>query len=115
MKLGDYQLCHNGCQFSWYDNDELVAMVELKEENGIKWICGVYVSPSYRNHGIGMQLLQFSTILGGEKLRVSKSNEAALRFQLPRGQQRDLPHGQDPARGRYADGLPHRKASTFSR
>ena len=24
-----------------------------------------------------MQLLQFSTILGGEKLRVSKSNEAA--------------------------------------
>lgn len=38
MKLGDYQLCHNGCQFSWYDNDELVAMVELKEENGIKWI-----------------------------------------------------------------------------
>ena len=26
MKLGDYQLCHNGCQFSWYDNDELVAM-----------------------------------------------------------------------------------------
>lgn len=55
----------------------LVAMVELKEENGIKWICGVYVSPSYRHHGIGMQLLQFSTILGGEKLRVSKSNEAA--------------------------------------
>ena len=40
MKLGDYQLCHNGCQFSWYDNDD-------------------------------------STILGGEKLRVSKSNEAA--------------------------------------
>lgn len=34
MKLGDYQLCHNGCQFSWYDNDELVAMVELKEEVG---------------------------------------------------------------------------------
>ena len=77
MKLGDCQLCHNGCQFSWYDNDELVAMVELKEENGIKWICGVYVSPSYRHHGIGMQLLQFSTILGGEKLRVSKSNEVA--------------------------------------
>lgn len=77
MKLGDYQLCQNGCQFSWYDNDELVATVELKEEKGIKWICGVYVSPLYRRHGIGMQLLQFSTILGGEKLCVSKANEPA--------------------------------------
>lgn len=77
MKLGDYQLCHNGCQFSWYDNDELVATVELKEEKGIKWICGVYVSPLYRRHGIGTQLLQFSTILGGEKLCVSKTNEPA--------------------------------------
>ena len=77
MILGDYQLCHNGCQFSWYDNDELVATVELKEEKGIKWICGVYVSPLYRRHGIGTQLLQFSTILGGEKLCVSKTNEPA--------------------------------------
>ena len=77
MKLGDYQLCHNGCQFSRYYNDELVAAVELKEEKGIKWICRVYVSPLYRRHGIGTQLLQFSTILGGEKLCVSKTNEPA--------------------------------------
>ena len=77
MKLGDYQLCQNGCQFSWYDNDELVATVELKEEKCVKWICGIYVSPLYRRHGIGMQLLQFSTILGGEKLCVSKTNEPA--------------------------------------
>ena len=77
MKLGDYQLCHNGCQFSWYDNDQLVATVQLKEEKGIKLICALYVSPLYRRHGIGTQLLQFSTILGGEKLCVSKTNEPA--------------------------------------
>lgn len=77
MKLGNYYFCCNLNRFSWYDDDELVATVELKEEKGIKWICGVYVSPLYRRHGIGTQLLQFSTILGGEKLCVSKTNEPA--------------------------------------
>lgn len=77
MKLGDYQLCHNGCQFLWYDADELVATVELKEEKGVKWICGVYVSPLYRRHGVGMQLLKFAVILGGKKLCVSKTNVTA--------------------------------------
>lgn len=77
MKLGDYWLCHNGSQFSWYDEDELVATVEIKEQNGIKWICGVYVSPTYRRRGIGTQILQFAGILGGSRLRVAKENNAA--------------------------------------
>lgn len=77
MNLGDYWLCHNGDQFSWYDEDELVATVEIKEQNGFKWICGVYVSPLYRRHGIGAQLLQFAVVLGGKRLRVSKTNKTA--------------------------------------
>lgn len=77
MKLGDYWLCHNGDQFSWYDKDELVATVEIREQNGIKWVCGVYVSPLYRRHGIGAQLLQFAIILGGSRLRVAKENNVA--------------------------------------
>lgn len=77
MKLGNYYFCCNLNRFSWYDDDELVATVELKEEKGVKWISGVYVSPLYRRHSIGTQLLQFATILGGNKLCVSKTNEAA--------------------------------------
>lgn len=78
MKLGDFDFCNNHNQFFWYDKDELVAMIEIKKENGIKWICGVYVSPMYRCNGLATNLLQFATLIGGERLSVSKNNMAAM-------------------------------------
>lgn len=78
MKLGDFDFYNNHNQFFWYDKDELVATVEIKKENGIKWICGVYVSPLYRCNGIATSLLQFATLIGGERLSVSKNNTRAM-------------------------------------
>ena len=78
MKLGDFDFCNNHDQFFWYDEDELVATVEIKEVNGIKWICGLYVSPIYRKNGIGTELLQFATLIGGKRLSVAKENTNAF-------------------------------------
>lgn len=78
MRLGDFDFCNNHNQFFWYDDNELVATVEIKQENGVKWICGVYVSPLYRCNGLALNLLQFATLIGGKKLSVSKSNTKAL-------------------------------------
>ena len=78
MRLGDFDFCNNHNQFFWYDKDELVATVEIKQEKGGKWICGVYVSPAYRKNGLGKDLLQFSALLGGKKLSVDKENTPAL-------------------------------------
>lgn len=71
--LGDFDFCNNHNQFFWYDKDELVATVEIKQEKGIKWICGVYVSPTYRNNGLGKNLLQFAVLLGGKNYRLIKT------------------------------------------
>lgn len=78
MKLGDFDFCCNHNQFFWYDEEELVSTVELKEENNVKWICGLFVSPTYRRNGIGTELLQFATLLGGKRLSVTKNNTTAI-------------------------------------
>lgn len=78
MHLGNFDFCNNHNQFFWYDGDELVATVEIKQEKGVKWICGVYVSPTYRRKGLGEDLLRFAILLGGVKLSVRKDNDSAL-------------------------------------
>ena len=78
MRLGDFDFYSNHNQYFWYDKDELVATVEIRKENGIKWICGVYVSPVYRRNGIATNLLQFAILVGGERLSVSKNNLGAI-------------------------------------
>lgn len=74
--IGDFDFYYNRNLFTWYDGDELVATVAIQTEEGIKWITDLFVSPLYRRQGIGTELLQFCVLLGGKKLRVSRTNEA---------------------------------------
>lgn len=60
--------------FIWYDGDELVATLRIREQ----WVCNLFVSPRYRKQGLSYDLLDIATIFGGSKLYVRKTNQIAL-------------------------------------
>lgn len=60
--------------FIWYDGDELVATLCIREQ----WISNLFVSPRYRKQGLSHDLLDMATIFGGSKLYVRKTNQIAI-------------------------------------
>lgn len=72
MRLGDFDFCNNHNQFFWYDKDELVATVEIKQEKGVKWICGVYVSPHIEKMVWEKIYYNFRLFLAGKSYQLIK-------------------------------------------
>ena len=60
--------------FIWYDGDELVATLRIREQ----WISNLFVSPRYRKQGLSYDLLDIATIFGASKLSVRKTNQIAI-------------------------------------
>jgi ribosomal protein S18 acetylase RimI-like enzyme len=76
--LSNYSRCNADNLTFWYDKDELVAMVGLSERDGLVWIHSLYISPIYRKKGYCYSLLDYTTLLGGIRLSVRKTNKIAI-------------------------------------